>query len=174
MNSRWRSVRFFCVYLFSFTHLENVYWGLGDPHLVRGDHFESATASSLGARPARQTLASGRELGEGAEQQLLQTQGWGCADVASRHRSVWSRVSGLPSQGEEGSAEVGRGGCTGKGTGLDRRLVQVLRGKFMFIHPPVCQHLCRCWDNIASRHWDKALWGLHFNRGESGNKELNR
>ena len=136
MSSRWRSVRLFCVYLLSVTHVANTYWGLGDPHLVRVDRWESASASSLGARPARQTLAPGLELRESAEQRLLQAQGWGCADVASRRRSIWSRVLGLPSQGEEGSAEVGRGGCAGEGTGWGGGLVQVLRGKFMFIHPP--------------------------------------
>lgn len=104
--------------------------------MVRVDRLESATSSSLGARPARQTLAPGRELRESAEQRLLQAQGWGCADVAFRRRSVWSQVLGLPSQGEEGSAEVGRGGCTGKGTARGGGLVQVLRGRFMFIHPP--------------------------------------
>lgn len=84
-----------------------------DPHLIRGDDFELATASSLGARPTRQTLASGRELRESAEQWPLQVQGWGCADMASRHQSVWSRVLGLPSQGEEDDAEGGEAAASG-------------------------------------------------------------
>ena len=133
MTVCWALLFFF---LLSVTHVANTYWGLGDPHLVRVDHWESASASFLGSRPARQTLAPGRELRESAEQRLLQAQGWGCADVASLCQSVWSRVLGLPSQGEEGRAEVGRGGCTGEGTGRGGGLVQVLRGKFMFIHPP--------------------------------------
>ena len=121
VKSRWWSVGFFVfICSHSLTHLANIYWGLGNPHLVRVDDFELATVPSLGARSTRQTLASGRELRESVEQQLLQVQGWGCADVASRRQLVWSRVLGLPSQGEEGSAEGGRG----------RRPVQVLRRRF--------------------------------------------
>ena len=267
VKSRWWSLGFFVfICSHSLTHLANVYWGLGDPHLVRVDDFKLATASSLGARSSRQTLASGRELRESVEQRLLQVQGWGCADVASRRRLVWSLRASQPGRGGQCRGRERRlpRGAQGEAEGLLRSW----GGGSALIHPPVCQHrllllllslvsrvrlrnprdgsppgspvpgilqartlewvaisfssawkwkvkgkslsrvrlladpmdcslpgssvhgifqvrvlewsafafsehLSRCWDNITSRHGDKALWGLHFNRGESGDKELN-